>query len=171
MLFSLVMRLERLFHDGMNQAADIAPETGNLSNHAGGEVGVLLCGHQMDGFDLIVQFAVDARQLKFVLKIGHGTQTSQDDAGVNLSGLFDQKIVETDDGDIMDILCNGLEQGLSLWQRKQGLFCGIGRHGNNDMIEESASTMNQVGMAVGDGVKGARIDCNQFRHEQDITFE
>ena len=117
---------------------------------------------QKNGFKVIVKLTVHAGQLEFKFKIGNCTKTTQDGFSPLLARKVNQQPVKTvylRIGDRSKCLAGKFN---SFGQIKKRLFAATPRsHTQDNPVEKSTGPAHQVGMTIGDGIKGTGVDCNK----------
>jgi len=154
---------------GGDELADIAVESGDFLDDAGAEVGVFFVWHEEDGFDVGIEVAVHESHLEFEFEIGDGAQAADDGAGVDFLSEVDEQAVEVGDLDLFQIGGGVADEVEAFFGGEEGGFCVIAGDGDSDVVEEAAGAFDDVEVAVGDWVEGARID--GALHDQEVyTF-
>ena len=113
---------------------------------------------QEDTFHARRQPAIHIRQLEFVFEIRNRPQATQNDGSPLFLHKMGKQVAETGDADIRDVCCGLAHQFAAFVQVEQGILFRVVRHADHDFIKHPAGPFDQIGVAVGDGVKGARVD-------------
>ncbi len=121
-------------------------------------------GRQEDALHFRGQSAVHVRQLEFVFEVGDRTQATQDDGGALFPDEVGQQVAETGDGHVGQVGRCLSDQFTAFFEVEEGLLLGVVGDGDDDFVEHAAGAFDEVGVAVGDWVEGARID--DFGHAQ-----
>ena len=140
-------------HDFRHHAGDIAAMHGRFLEDAGAQKDPAQAGHEKHRLEFRFQPPVHHGQLKFVLEIGNGPETPQDGPGFLARGVFYQQAVEGVNGD-HGVIRQGHPAHLHpLFDGKQGLLKGVGGHRHDDPVKDLQGSLDQVHVAVGDGVE------------------
>ena len=119
---------------------------------------VRLGRHHEDRLDLRVESSVHERHLQLVLEIGNGPKPADDDVSVSIPRIVDEessKCVDLDAGLIAEDFAS---RGDALLGGEQRGFVHVDQDGDDDPVEEFRSTLDDVDVAVGEGVERPGID-------------
>lgn len=61
----------------------------------------------------------------------------------------------------VEVDCRFLDLVDALFNAEEGRFVGIGQNGHNDVLKKPISPLDNIKVAVGQGVKTARVERNQ----------
>src|SRR5262249_26282440 len=108
-----------------------------------------------------------ADHLEFVLEVRHGAQATNDDVGAHFLSEFDQQHLERlhfDRGAVVaGQLCRFVFDDLdTLLKREQWRLRRIGRHPDDEMIDELHRPADNVEMAERERIERTRIKSNAF---------
>jgi hypothetical protein len=106
--------------------------------------------------DLTVQAAVHQGHLKFILEIRQGAQAAQDRAGPAPGGIIHQQPIERIDFHQGQAVQADSEHLLALVKGEEELLFGVFQDGDNDPVENLQPAMDQIQVAVRDGVERSR---------------
>ncbi len=127
--------------------------------------GMLRCREEEDG--------IDARHLPihlsngtFELEIGGGSQTADDVGAAELAREIDGKPVVSLDGDARLVGEDRLDETDALARIEEAMLIGIYAYGNDDMVEDLETSVDDAFMTDSKGVERAReyrffYDCHQ----------
>ena len=134
-------------------------EFGNLTHNARAEVRILFRRHHEDGFHARFHLAIHERHLQLEFVVADGADAAQHGVGVLLDAVAHQQALEGIDGNVVEVRGHGHQHLFALRQREERLaLVEIARNGHDQFIEEFGSPVDQVQMAVGDGIERSGID-------------
>lgn len=117
-----------------------------------------LAGHQKNRFDLWPQAAIHQCHLQLVLIIRDGPNAADDDGGAALRRKIDQQSIERGDLDVGDVFDHLLHHGDALVDAEQRLFLFVAEDRDQQAIHQPYSALDEVEMAVRQGIERARIN-------------
>ena len=104
--------------------------------------------------------------LKFVVEVRNGSQASNYHGGIVISGEFNQQVIEAFNANSLSEVFSEIGYFLldvrdSFVDAEQRTFAGIDRDADHQAIEHLGGSVNDIGMAVGDGIESSRVDPDQ----------
>ena len=117
--FSAGAKLHEFFDDEFRQdapeLAHVAAEGDNLADQAAAGEGILIAGHDEDGFDA-ANGAIGEGELEFVAEIGDVADTAKNDGCLGALDEIDGEAGVFFDADFGDIAEEGADHGDALWE-------------------------------------------------------
>src|SRR6266403_721263 len=153
-----------LGHAGGYEAGDIAAQPADLLDEARGDELVPVRGHEEHGLDRWIEAGVHAGHLELIFEVADRAQAAQDHAGPHRLGEMHQQGIE---GAHLHLAVTGgqieggnlrRDHGHALMHVEEGPLADIGRNADDQPVGQAGCAADDVDMAVGDGVEGARID-------------
>ena len=146
-----------------DQAGQVAAQGEDLLDQPAGEVDVVLLGHHEDGLDPRVEPPVHQRHLELVLEVRDGAQAAHHGAGAHPVHEVDQQAGEALDPAPrpIDHLADRLDP---LLDGEQRLLSFVDQHGHDHLVEQRTATLDDVEVAVVDGVERPGIDGDPLAH-------
>src|SRR3954452_1579228 len=147
-------------HSLGHELRDVASEDGDLLHSAGGEKTVLRRRHQVDGFDVRGQLAVELVHLELVLEVRDRAQSFDDRHGALLARIVDDQLVERLGADVAEVAGRLLDERAPVLGAEQRLVLadrGVD-DGDDELVEKRRGAGDDVDVAVGDRAIRARAD-------------
>ena len=137
-----------------------------LFYQAGCDELVLVRRHQAYRFDITIELSVHARHLEFVVEVRDRPQAPNYHGGIVISGEFNQQVIEAFNTNALSEVFSEIGYLLfdvsdSFVDAEQRTFAGIDRDADHQAIEHLGSSVNDISMAVGDGIESSRVDPDQ----------
>ena len=129
-------------------------------HRAGTKVHILMLRCQKHGVQAGVDLMVDQCHLKFVFKIGAGTQAFYDHTTAFPAGILSQQFRRKFYLHIIQILGNTADHIHTLLLVEHGALSGIDHNANDQFIKNFRRTANNVQMTAGNRVKTTGINGN-----------
>lgn len=115
-------------------------------------------GHEENGLDFGREPAIHEGHLEFVFVVGDGANAADDDAGSALGRIAHEQAIEGDHFDIGQAVDHFGEHVDALFDGEEGLLFVVAENGDDEPVEERGRPVDEIQVAAGDGVEGARID-------------
>lgn len=136
----------------------MATEASDFFDEARGDVGQFFAGHEEDGFEVGLEFAIHESELEFELEVGDGAEAADEGDGFLFAGEVDEEAVEGHDADVGEVAGDGADEVDALVEGEEALFVVFASDADNDFVEEAGGAFEDIEVAVGDGVKTSRVD-------------
>ena len=150
---------EGIRDDEGDEMGDVSAEAGDFFDEARRDVAVFLFGHEEECFEPRLKAAIHEGHLELKLEVAHRTQPTDDRAGFGISCEFDEETVKGCDAHILDSGDCFVEQRDAFFGCKESALFGIERDSDDDLFAQFRGALDHVEVAVGDGIKGACVDC------------
>src|SRR6267143_1170017 len=141
-----------------DELTDISVEQREFPDDARVQVGVFLVGHQENGRDFAVKFSVRQRHLKLILKVRDRAQPADNCARLLRPCVPHKKAVKAVHGNILVFFHDLPDHGDTLGRAEQRPFARAACNSDNYPVKYLSRPVDDVDMAVRDGVKRPRID-------------
>lgn len=143
---------------GLDEEVDLAAEASNFFDEARGDVGQLFAGHEEDGFEVGLEFAIHEGELKLELEVGDGAETANEGDGFLFAGEVDEETVEWHDADVGEVAGDGADEVDAFVEGEEALFVVFAGDADDDFVEEAGGAFEDIEVTVGDGVKTSGVD-------------
>jgi hypothetical protein len=154
---------EAFLHNFGNEAADIPAETGDFFDQTGADEDVGVLGHHEDGLDAFVEFAIHERELELELEVGDGAKAADDGVAVDALDIFDEEAGEGIDRDVGKVRDGLGAEFLALRHGEERAFAFVLGDGDDDLVEEFGGALDDIEMAIGDGIETPGINRRPHR--------
>ena len=157
--------LQLLGHDGVNERADVAAELGDLADQARRDERVMLGRREEHRLDAVDQMAIHHRELKLVLEVRDGAQAADDRLEAVGAREIDGEPGVARDRNLGQVAQHLFRERDTLVEREQRRLLRVRGDRDDDPVEQSHATPDEVLVAASDRVEGAGIHGADFHGE------
>jgi 2-iminobutanoate/2-iminopropanoate deaminase len=147
----------------VHELGNVAFIGGNFTHQCGRDVGEMFRRSEKQGFYFRSEHPVHADKLKLILKIRHGAQAAQNKFGIHFPHEIREQAGEAAHVHVADMSKHLATQFNTHFERHLAGFLRAGTNGNNNPVENAGSSLDEVRVAVGNGIEGAWIDYGLHR--------
>lgn len=161
--------LETARHEGGDELVGASAQARDLAHHRCGEIGVLIVGHQEDGLDVLVEPAVEGRELELIVHVRDDAQAADQHTRLFLLQVVDEQAA---DGVAVHVrqAADGLLDHFDAFRDGECvLFGGVVRHGHDDMLEKLGGALDDIEMSTRQRIEAAGVD-RDSAHDRSIPL-
>src|ERR1700688_3647464 len=142
-----------LFYNRGNQVGQRSAKLRNFAHQFCAQITVRLAGQHENSFETWLQFALHEPHLQFVFVIGDGANAPQNYASAALARVIHQQAFEYVDFDGGPLFGDFAEHFDAFGHGEERLLVDILKHGDDHQVEHFLATLDQVEVAVSDGIE------------------
>jgi polyphenol oxidase len=143
------------FREDAAELAYVAPEGDDLADQAAAGEGILVAGHDKDGFDT-TDGAIGQGELEFIAEVGDVADAAEDNGCLGAFDEIDGEAGKFFDANAGEIAQEGADHGDALGEGEELGFFGVDADGDDQFIEEANAAADDVKVPIGDGIELAR---------------